>query len=79
VIDVGSFTEIEALVDAAWGEAPGPAQAPAVPALGVVIDPTQPEDASLASVVNPSSPMPSQEPAEKPTEAGATAPRNDAG
>jgi hypothetical protein len=75
VIEVGSFTEIEALVDAAWGEAPGPAQAPAVPALEVVIDPTQPEDASLATAINPSSPMPSQEPAE----AGATAPRNDAG
>ena len=82
VIEVGSFTEIEALVDAAWGEAPGPAQAPGVPALGVV-DPSQPEDASLASAVNPFRPMPSQEQAEGPTEeqaeAGATAPRNDAG
>ena len=29
VIEVSSFTEIEALVDAAWGEAPEPAQAPA--------------------------------------------------
>jgi hypothetical protein len=64
VIEVGSFTEIEALVDAAWGEAP---------------EPTQPEDASLASGVKPSSPIPPQVPADEPAEAGATAPRNDAG
>jgi isoleucyl-tRNA synthetase len=64
VIEVGSFTEIEALVDAAWGEAP---------------EPTQPEDASLASGVKPSSPIPPQAPADEPAEAGATAPRNDAG
>ena len=75
VIEVGSFTEIEALVDAAWGEAPEPAQALAEPADQVVMDPTQPVDTSLASAVNPSSRMPPQEPAE----AGATAPRNDAG
>ena len=75
VIEVGSFTEIEALVDAAWGEAPEPAQALAEPADQVVMDPTQPVDTSLASAVNPSSPIPPQEPAE----AGATAPRNDAG
>jgi isoleucyl-tRNA synthetase len=87
VIEVGSFTEIEALVDAAWGEAPEPAQAPAEPADQAVMEPTQPEDASLASAVNPSSPIapqaPAEEPAEEPTgepaEAGATAPRNDAG
>ena len=79
VIEVGSFTEIEALVDAAWGEAPEPAQAPAEPADQAVMEPTQPEDANLASAVNPSSPIPPQAPAEEPAEAGATAPRNDAG
>ncbi len=79
VIEVGSFTEIEALVDAAWGEAPEPAQAPAEPADQAVMEPTQPEDANLASVVNPSSPIPPQAPTEEPAEAGATAPRNDAG
>ena len=75
VIEVSSFAEIAALVDAAWGEAPEPAQALAEPADQVVMDPTQPVDTSLASAVNPSSPIPPQEPAE----AGATAPRNDAG
>ena len=83
VIEVGSFTEIEALVDAAWGEAPEPAQAPAEPADQAVMEPTQPEDANLAIAVNPSSPIPPQasteEPTEEPAEAGATAPRNDAG
>jgi hypothetical protein len=79
VIEVGSFTEIEALVDAAWGEAPEPAQAPAEPADQAVMEPTQPEDANLARAVNPSSPIPPQAPAEESAEAGATAPRNDAG
>jgi len=75
VIEVSSFTEIEALVDAAWAEAPEPVQALKEPADQAVIDPTQPQDASLASAVKPSSPVPPEEPAE----AGATAPRNDAG
>lgn len=75
VIEVSSFTEIAALVDAAWGETPDPAQALAEPAPEVAIDPPQPEDASLANAVNPSSPIPPQEPAE----ASATPPRNDAG
>ena len=60
VIEVSSFSEIEALVDAAWGETP---------------EPTQPEDASLAPALTPSSPVPPLEPAK----AGATPPRNDAG
>jgi hypothetical protein len=75
VIEVSSFTEIEALVDAAWGETPEPDQAPEEPADQAVMEPTPPEDASLVSALTPSSPMPSQEPAG----AGATPPRNDAG
>ena len=79
VIEVSSFTEIEALVDAAWAEAPEPVQALQGPADQALIDPTQPQDASLASAVKPSSPVPPEEPPEEPAEAGATAPRNDAG
>ncbi len=79
VIEVGSFTEIEALVDAAWGGAREPGQAPAEPAPEVAIDPTQAEGASLATAINPSSPIPAKEPTEEPPEAGATAPRSEAG
>ena len=75
VIEVSSFSEIEALVDAAWGETPEPDQAPEEPADQAVMVPTPQQDASLAPARTPSSPIAPQEPAE----AGATAPRNDAG
>jgi len=75
VIEVSSFSEIAALVDAAWGETPEPDQAPEEPADQAVMVPTPADDASLAPARTPSSPIAPQEPAE----AGATAPRNDAG
>ena len=68
-IEVSSFAEIEALVDAAWGGAPQPALTADAPA------PSEAQDASLAGEANPTSPIPAQAPAE----AGATEPRNEAG
>jgi isoleucyl-tRNA synthetase len=68
-IEVSSFAEIEALVDAAWGGAPQPAQAAEAPAPSVA------PDASLAGEAKPTSPIPTQAPAE----AGATESGNEAG
>ena len=75
VIEVSSFTEIEALIDAAWGEAPQPAQAAGEPAPLAANEPTQAPDASPAAAASPTSPFPPQ----VRTDGAATSARNEAG
>ena len=75
VIEVSSFTEIEALIDAAWGEAPQSAQAAGEPAPLAGNEPTQAPDASPAAAASPTSPFPPQ----VRTDGAATSARNEAG